>query len=113
MGTSAVQRLFVLLPILAVFGCATSPPSPAATPIEAARLVPASAPIDLMDDADPQSLLTAVDQSLIWLKSLPQDSEFDYGIRTVRASEMVQAFTELSAFLRGGPEAANQEGGVD
>lgn len=79
-------------------------PDPQSSPPAAATLVAATLPPGLEDDADPATLRTAVEHSLAWLRTVPPDTVFDYGIRSVTAREMATALGELHAILETAPD---------
>lgn len=80
--------------------------TPAQVPSAGAPLAAPVRPVELADDGDAASLRQAVEHSLDWLRRVPPDTTFDYGVRRVAARDLSRALGELSAFLATGPDAA-------
>ena len=90
-----VRRLLALAILLALAGCASRAPIPADKSL---RVVPPRAWPELADDLDPQGLEQALQHSLSYLESIPEDSRITFGRETRTASELaagVRRFQEL------------------
>ena len=104
------QRAAPWMLLLFCAACAPGRPTPVATPAPprsaAVPLAAPARPVKLEDDADPASLRQAVEHSLDWLKRVPPDTTFDYGVRRVAARDLSRALGELGAFLGTQPDPA-------
>jgi membrane-bound lytic murein transglycosylase A len=97
--------VFMALALIIAVGCGPKP-RPRVTARDALQRVPEQEWPVLYDDMDAASLYEACQQSLAYLKRVPQDRKFYFGDYAVSAAQMAEGITRLQDVLVRYPDAA-------
>ncbi len=99
-------RIFLLLPIFFLTGCALLP---APSPMDAAHAlkpVPVSCFPSFVDDRGFDGLADALNQSLAWLARIPPETVFRFGPDTVSRERLIDSLKRFLAFVATHPSPA-------